>query len=92
MFEVAVGIFRKGDKHEFEALLILLENVDIIPMNTMFSINAASYAGKLKKKGFVVDDMDLLIAATMLNFGISKIVTGNKKHFSKIPGIEVISY
>ncbi len=40
------------------------------------------------KKGLVVDDMDLLIAATAMTLNLT-LVTNNTKHFSKIKGLRL---
>lgn len=92
VFEVARGIFINGNKRELHSLIILLEAIEIIPTKTMFALDAAAQAGILKKKGITLDDNDLLIVGMMQNFGVKKIVTKNKRHFSKIKDLEAISY
>jgi tRNA(fMet)-specific endonuclease VapC len=43
---------------------------------------------RMQKTGVLVDDMDLLIAATSLTMNLT-LVTNNEKHFSKIKGIRL---
>lgn len=43
---------------------------------------------KLRKKGRLVDDFDLLIASTALENGLI-LVTDNLKHFSRIEGLKI---
>jgi predicted nucleic acid-binding protein len=71
---------------ELKDLLIILD----------MRIESAKYYGKiyakLKDKGRVAKDRDILIASIFLSFGERKIVTRDKRHFDEIEGIEVISY
>ncbi len=46
---------------------------------------------ELRRSGTLVDDFDLVIGATALVLGYT-MVTNNKKHFSKIPGITVVNW
>ena len=92
VFEVAYGVFNSKNKKEFERFMSFLENVNIIPAVTFFALDAARIGAVLKKKGVTIYPEDLLIAGMMLNFGISKIVTRNKKHFEAIKELKVISY
>lgn len=92
IFEIFDGIFTKKSKKEFDKFFEFSEHVEIIPAKSMFALDAAKFRHDLRKKGMIIDDMDLLIVGMMFNFGIKKIVTKNKKHFSKFDGIEVISY
>lgn len=43
---------------------------------------------QLQKTGELLPDADLLIAATALDAGVT-LVTGNTKHFSRIPGLSL---
>ena len=45
----------------------------------------------LSSAGTPVDDFDLLIGCTALTLGYA-VVTGNRKHYEKIPGLKVISW
>jgi predicted nucleic acid-binding protein len=45
----------------------------------------------LRKNGTPVDDFDLLIGATALTLGYC-VVTNNERHFSKIPGLDVVNW
>ena len=45
----------------------------------------------LSDAGKLIDDMDLLIAAHALDAGLT-LVTGNLRHFERIPGLSVVSW
>jgi tRNA(fMet)-specific endonuclease VapC len=42
----------------------------------------------LQKQRNIIDDMDLIIAATAITMNYT-LVTNNEKHFSRIPGLEL---
>ncbi|MBI4556511.1 MAG: type II toxin-antitoxin system VapC family toxin [Candidatus Hydrogenedentes bacterium] len=48
----------------------------------------ASLKASLGKSGAVLDDFDLVIAATAITLGY-KLVTNNERHFRRVPGLEV---
>lgn len=51
--------------------------------------NYAKVKAFLEEKGGKLEDFDLLIAATALNFGLT-LVTRNVKHFERIKGLKVL--
>jgi tRNA(fMet)-specific endonuclease VapC len=50
-----------------------------------------SLKADLRKSGTPVDDFDLLIGATAITIGYC-VVTNNERHYSKIPGLEVVNW
>ena len=48
----------------------------------------AEIKADLQNQGNVIDDMDLLIAATALTMNYT-LVTNNERHFSRIPGLQI---
>lgn len=46
---------------------------------------------ELRKNGTPVDDFDLLIGATAITMGY-RVVTSNERHYTKIPGLEVVNW
>ncbi|MEW6183959.1 MAG: type II toxin-antitoxin system VapC family toxin, partial [Bacillota bacterium] len=51
---------------------------------------AANIERGLRQQGMVIGTRDVFIAGTCLAHGLT-IVTGNIEHFSRVPGLEVIS-
>ena len=45
--------------------------------------------GRLRSKGKLIDNFDLLIAATCLSYNLV-LATNNKSHFTRIPKLEII--
>ena len=96
IFETAAGYFYHMGKHKqdkpFLTFIDFVSEFDILPMMNLFALDAAAYRAKLMPKGKPVETNDCLIAGIMHANGVKKILTKNKKHFSKIPGIEIITY
>ena len=82
----------KEGRQDFSDLLDFTGTIKLIPMMNLFSAEAAKINADLKTKGITIGDNDCLIAGLMKTAGIKKIITKNVKHFSQIPGIEVVSY
>ena len=81
----------KNQKEEM-ALLDFEKHTTQIP-HSFESIKLASYIFKeLKTKGKEIGRLDCLIASAYITNGISQILTRNKKHFEKFPGITCIDY
>lgn len=66
---------------EFQSLF------DIIPIFPSLDIYAKEKS-RLRKKGRIVDDFDLLIGATAI-FNNLTLVTRNSKHFERLNGIDI---
>jgi len=45
----------------------------------------------LKKSGNIIEDMDLLIAATCITYN-QTLITRNQKHFSRIPDLRIYQF
>jgi tRNA(fMet)-specific endonuclease VapC len=67
----------------------LLSNLPVIPFDKACSATAIEIFLNLKKKNKIIDIADIWIAATAKTHNF-KIATLNQKHFSRIPGLEII--
>ena len=82
--------FAEGREHQTEverdlALYTVLE------VDEMVAWSASRLARALKGAGLHIGDNDLWIAATALNFGLP-LVSNNKKHFTRVPGLVLSGY
>lgn len=90
--ELYEGVYRSPKPEEKEMILIdFLEGFRTVsitrPIARLFGMKRA----ELRKMGFTVSDLDLLIACVAEYHSLS-ILTNNRKHFEKIPGVkELIS-
>lgn len=50
-----------------------------------------SLKADMRKNGTPIDDFDLLIGATALTMAY-RVVTNNERHYSRIPGLEVVNW
>ena len=66
----------------------LREIFPIIDISCAIMDTFGSLKADLSRQGKIVDDFDLLIAATALSLGYC-VVSNNEKHFRKIPGLEL---
>jgi len=88
--ELYRGAFRSPDRDRH------LRNIDtrVLPVVTVLSYDAGSareygrIAVVLERQGRRFADADLQIAATALPYGL-RLVTGNVRHFDRIPGLEI---
>ena len=82
--------FAEGRDHQTEvdrdlALYAVLE------VDEMIAWSVSRLARALKGGGLHIGDNDLWIAATALNFGLP-LVSNNKKHFARVPGLDLRGY
>jgi tRNA(fMet)-specific endonuclease VapC len=84
--ELFFGAFKSERKEHFEDV------IDIMNLFEQYPINALRKYGEirwmLESKGKSIGDMDLFIAATALEEDLI-LVTGNVRHFERIPGLKI---
>lgn len=92
VFEVFIGIYTKGDYFDKEeSALKFFNSLDILKIHG-WGKKSAEILANLIKGGNIIEQNDCFIAVIMLVNGCNKIITRNKKHYSRINGIEVLSY
>ena len=93
-FEMIAGLYalHENPSKKIGALDGLFKNFECLPLNVAEAAFAGTIAGELHRKGEDIRDADCLIAGTALANGISTIVTRNKTHFERIPGLTVETY
>jgi len=94
VFETFFGIYVKRTLSEKEenSAKEFFDSLDILPMKKSSGSLAAKILSQLARKGDVIGQNDCMTATIMLKNGCDKILTKNKKHFSKIKGLKVVSY
>ena len=91
--EIMYGIKKSkiaGQKQlgEFRQLLESRQ-INILPLEEIIADEFISLKLDLEKKGERLADFDLFIAATAVAHDLT-LVTGNKKHFSRVPGLKLL--
>ena len=95
VFETLVGIYSSKKttmQKDMEAAYELFNRLNILPLERKGSHQAAQILGKLICEGRRIGELDCLTAGISLSHGITQIVTGNKSHFERVPGIKIIPY
>lgn len=93
MAELYVGVYRSRDPGRARAAVeAVLRGMEVLEFLSASAEAFGRLTAVLQTRGKPVGDMDVLIAATALAEGETRIVTRNPAHFERIPGITVITY
>ena len=86
--ELYEGAFRSPnrDRHLANIESKVLPSVTVLPFDTECARVFGEVLAGLLGRGLTLMDADVQIAATAIRHGLS-LVTGNLKHFSRIPGL-----
>jgi tRNA(fMet)-specific endonuclease VapC len=85
--EIYEGIYFGRDPKQNERIFQqFLRTVDVLPLSRLIMRQFANVRGQLRREGNLIPDNDLLIGATALQYKLT-LVTYNKKHFQRIPGL-----
>jgi tRNA(fMet)-specific endonuclease VapC len=87
---VGVELSRDRDK-ELAALREYLTRVEVLELEDAAARQFGRVRAELQRRGKLVGDMDILIAAIALANGHA-VVTRNKAHYADVPGLSIISY
>ena len=92
---VAVGELYKGafrsqapERHLDNIELRILPALTVLPFDVAVARVYGEIRARLEKEGQPLEDADLQIAATAICHDL-EIVTGNLKHFERIPGVRI---
>lgn len=90
--EVGYGINKSGNpskrQQEFDRFLSNF-NIKVLSIGIKTAAQFVNLKIGLEKRGLRLEDFDLLIAAGAIAHDLT-LVTGNKKHFSRIPGLKLL--
>ena len=94
IYEVMFGIYKSKGDHEkrISEAKKLFSGIETYPFDDESAEEAGRILGKLVREGITVNALDVFIAAIALTNGCESIVTRNKSHFDKIPGLKVETY
>lgn len=93
LFELRCGARRRDDAESFWARLQreLIPGVQWLPVNRAVQLRAADLAADLDRRGERAGNEDCWIAASALEHRLA-LVTGNLRHFERIPGLRIESW
>jgi tRNA(fMet)-specific endonuclease VapC len=83
--EIYEGIYYGRDPERSEAVFRqFLHSVDVLSLNRSIMQRFGRIRGDLRRRGELIGDPDILIAATALYYNLV-LLTRNRKHFQRIP-------
>jgi tRNA(fMet)-specific endonuclease VapC len=94
VFEIFLGIYLKKliDNNELTKVREFFKSIEVLPFDNLSGEIASKIYSSLSKKGELIEQNDIFIASIMNKNGCKKIITRNKKHFSRIDGLKVLDY
>ena len=88
--ELYEGIYRSKNKSAESTILEFFSGLSkTYGLNQKIAQEFGSLRKNLKQKGEIIEDLDIMIAATCIVYGLT-LVTLNKKHFSRIKGLDIV--
>jgi len=90
-FEILRGLKIKNAQRQITTFALIRLQSREINLTDEIIIRAADIYADLYKRGLLILDADILIAATALENNLS-IVTNNENHFNRIPGLQVLNW
>lgn len=88
-FELFYGAYRSAQRGDnVEKTRMLLERLDIFPLDWLSSEKAGELLSDLAGRGYAIDFRDAMIAGITKQNGLT-LVTRNKEHFARIKGLKV---
>lgn len=90
-YEVLKGLHAKGATAQVARFEEFCAAHDVRALSDVAISRAAEVYADLHKRGVLIGDADILIAATALVHGL-EVVTNNGRHFRRIPGLTVSNW
>jgi tRNA(fMet)-specific endonuclease VapC len=89
--ELSEGVqYSRNPEQSKQALDAFLEDVSVLGIDEEICKIFGRERGRLRKEGQLIDDFDLLIAATSLHYGLT-VLTNNRTHFERVKGLRIES-
>ena len=87
-YEILRGLEAKQARRQIADFEALCNQSTILPLTEDAVAKAAEIYGDLTRRGELIGDADILIAASALVHGLG-VVTNNERHFHRIKGLRV---
>lgn len=88
--ELFYGAAKSGRQSHFDDVKNVMRQFEIVPVFLSLE-RYGELKADLERKGMRIDEFDLLIAATAI-FNQQTLVTANTKHFSRLPGLDIVNW
>lgn len=90
-YEILRGLKAKDALIQIQAFDELCQNSMVLPLSDEIVVRAADVFAALRKQGAIIDDADILIAATAQVHDLV-LITNNLAHFRRIPDLRSESW
>jgi tRNA(fMet)-specific endonuclease VapC len=90
-YEILRGLFAKGATKQLSAFDQLCAASRVLPLTDPIIVQAAKIYADLHRRGELISDADILIAATAITHGLA-VVTNNEAHFRRIRDLQVVNW
>ena len=87
-YEVLRGLLAKGAAKQLAAFDLLCSASRVLPLTDSIIVQAATIYADLHRRGELISDADILIAATGITHGLA-VVTKNEAHFRRIRNLHI---
>lgn len=87
-YAVMRGLLAKGATRQLAAFDQLCATSRVLPLTDVVIMRAAVIYADLYRRGELISDADILIAATAVTNGLA-VVTNNKAHFRRIRNLQI---
>lgn len=86
-YEIERGLEARGATKRIDRFRRLCARSDVLSLEPDVVSRAAQIYGHLSREGLIIQDADILIAATALHHGLV-VATNNTRHFERIEGLD----
>lgn len=90
-YEILRGLKARDATRQVELFEHQCAKSIVLPLTDPIIARATDIYAGLYKRGELVSDADILIAATAVAHGLG-LITGNIAHFQRIPGLQILSW
>ena len=90
-YEVLRGLLAKGAAKQLAAFNKLCTTSRVLLLTDSIIVQAAAIYANLHRRGELICDADILIAATAITHGLT-VATNNQAHFRRIPELLVVNW
>ena len=86
--ELLFGALRRGRDDLVERIQLIAETIPVLPFHEAAAQRYAELRAELERRGEPLAEPDMRMAAIALAFDLV-LVTGNERHFRRVPGLMV---
>jgi tRNA(fMet)-specific endonuclease VapC len=90
-YEILRGLKAEGAARQVEAFEQRCKESKVLPLTDEIRVQATDIYADLYKRGQLISDADILIAATAIVHGLT-LATENTAHFQRISGLSIVSW